>query len=630
MYQRAVSQHKIRRENVIHHSSLKRTARLTLRGWAFIVFLMLPVFSWAQQQTVDNLRIWHSPDNTRIVFDVSAGVKYKTFLLSNPRRLVVDLNQADLSVSLPKLKQDNRHLLSVRSGRPSKGVLRLVFDLKNQVNINSFVLTPNELYGHRLVIDLTDDGQLAKTGVVSTQVDSNDEASLGDPNLSLPVEQTALPSPREVTLSADNEVIKPFTIAIDAGHGGDDPGAIGHRGTREKKLTLAIAKKLQQRINRNTQMRAVLVRTADYYIKLHDRRSKAKQIDADVFISIHADAFGKKSARGMSVFALSQKGATSAMAQALADKENASDLIGGVTLADKDDVLAKVLVDLSMTNTISESVNLGGRVLAELGKLGHLHSRRVEQAAFAVLKTPDIPSILVETGFITNPEEERRLRSDKYQTSLANAIYSAVNDYYLQTPYASRTRYGSPSIANSSGGKNNTKTVNRSVKYGRHKVVRGDSLSTIAQKYGITLRELKRLNKIKHNTAMLGVRLKVPVSGATSNNVAKSASRKTVTHTVRSGESLSHISAKYNVTIRAIKRDNKLTKNTLYVGQKLRIGGAANNTAAVKKIRTHKVKRGDTLSEIAERYNSNMQKIKKANKLRSNTVQLGQVLIIPI
>ena len=623
----------------------------------------------AQLQNVENLRVWQSPDSTRIVFDVSARMQYETFMLSGPTRLVVDLEPANLSIDLPKIDPDNRHIKSVRSGSPNKGVLRVVFDLKTQVTLNSFILTPNELYGHRLVLDLSDtksdgsgiarsnsDEQSASTSLSNTEASSgvssgvSSEASVPDVLSSGPdaptssvvptgLEGTQADQAEEIKSNADVNVLprapvvitEPkrdarFVVAIDAGHGGDDPGAIGHRRTLEKKLTLSIAQKLQRRIDADPRMRAVMVRTGDYFVNLKDRRRKSSKQGADIFISIHADAFTKKSANGMSVFALSQRGATSAMASALAEKANASDLIGGVSLADKEEVVAKVLVDLSMTNTISESVNLGGRVLRELSKLGRLHSKRVEQANFSVLRSPDIPSILVETGFITNPNDEKKLRSKKHQEKLAGAIYAAVGEYLDQTPYASRARYESPSIAGNSTSNAPTKVI-----YGRHKVVRGDSLSTIAQRYGISLRELKRLNNIRHNTAMLGVKLKVPVSKSGKSPVkgrsanASKASSSSV-HVVKRGDSLSKISAHYNVTIAAIKRANALKSNTLIKGQKLQIPGSSKQAT---KPRQHKVKRGDTLSEIAQQYGVSLVAIKKANKLRTNTVRLGQVLKIP-
>jgi len=307
-----------------------------------------------------------------------------------------------------------------------------------------------------------------------------------------------------------------------------------------------------------------------------------------------------------------------------------------VSLADKDDMLAQVLVDLSMTNTISESVNLGGRVLAELKKLGRLHSKRVEQAGFAVLKSADMPSILIETGFITNPSEEKRLRTDSYQQKIAQAIYTAITNYYDQTPYFNSATYASPDVnSNVNAAQRNTSSVGKTYKK-YHKVVKGDSLSKIAYQYGTSVRELKRLNKLKSDTAMLGVRLKLPKNKKTEiATITKAATSRSTTnpsvHIVKRGDSLSKISIDYNVTISSLKKFNKLKKDTVYIGQKIKIPGRTTASRAAQSNRPtkHKVKRGDTLSEIADLYGLSMKQIMKANKMRSRTVMLGQTLVIP-
>jgi len=580
-----------------------------LLGCATLVYSQTQTLT---EQQVNNLRVWHSPDSTRIVFDVSADVRHTMFTLQNPLRLVVDIQNANLKIKLPELDEANPHIRAVRSGRPNAEQLRFVFELKKDLISSSFLLSPNELYGHRLVVDLEDRSATLDTLPAQTQ---SATASVALPPTQKPVVTQIPAKPRRLV------------VAIDAGHGGEDPGAIGHRGSHEKKLTLAIAKRLADKVNEDPRMRAVLVRTGDYYIDLNKRRLKARNLGADIFISVHADAFRKRSARGMSVFALSQRGATSAMARALAAKENASDLIGGVSLAHKDEVLAQVLVDLSMTNTISESVNLGGRVLKELSKLGKLHSRRVEQAGFAVLKSPDMPSILIETGFITNPDEERKLRSASYQRKLAAGIYAAIEGYYQQTPYYSNTSYASPSFE----ARPNSKSKNRNPKK-YHTVVRGDSLSKIAERYKVSLRDLKRENGLRNNTAVLGKRLRLPANAKVS-GVVRPVSRPSV-HIVKRGDSLSKISAQYNVTINSLKRLNQLSKSTVYLGQKLKLPAVAKSVvnkpvSTPSKPRVHKVKRGDTLSEIADKYGTTMRKIMTANNLRSRTILLGQKLKIP-
>ena len=600
-------------ENILKKIIICITKRLVivLRAISKIsIILLLSIFNAQTQlyaqagdnQQVNNLRIWHSPESTRIVFDVSKDLEYNVLHLQNPLRLVVDMQNADLSVSIPPIENSNQRIANIRTGQPSAGVLRFVFELRKTVTSNSFVLTPNELYGHRLVIDLTDPGSNdALIADTQTDTDVSDNESVED-----------LLTPTVLAPQAS----KPILIAIDAGHGGEDPGAIGYRGSKEKELTLAIANKFKNIIDSDPRFDSFMVRGGDYYVNLHRRRQIAHQNNADIFISIHADAFTKSSASGFSVFALSQRGATSAMASALAAKENAADLIGGVSLADKDEVLAKVLVDLSMTNTINESVNLGGRVLKELSKLGKLHSKRVEQAGFAVLKSPDIPSILVETGFITNPDEERNLRTSSYQNKIAQALYTAVNQYFEQTPYYNVASYQSPAIDDVQSSSTQSSSY--------HTVVRGDSLSKIAEKYRVSLSELKRVNGLRSNVAMLGVKLKLPTNAqSTSNNQSSNPAF----HIVKRGDSLSEISANYNVTIASLKRLNGLSKDTVYLGQKLKIpGGVSSNVSSA---RTHKVSRGDTLSEIAEKYGSSTSKIMQANNMRSQTVLLGQVLTIP-
>lgn len=515
--------------------------------------------------SVDNIRIWHSPSNTRIVFDVSSNVRQSMFTLQNPLRLVVDIQNARLNNQLPILDPQNKHIGLIRSGKPQKDVLRFVFELKKDLLPSNFVLSPNELYGHRLVIDLDEKQSQAasqtsysepnnslKTEVLNQQV--KEQSAALPPNVAAaePKPTIAKPVFQEV-LSQEKQT---FVVAIDAGHGGEDPGAKGYRGSREKDLTLSIAKRLKKLVDADPNMRSELIRTGDYYIKLHKRRQLARERGADIFISIHADAFTRISARGFSVFALSQRGATSAMASALAVKENASDRIGGVSLADKDALLAQVLVDLSMTNTISESVNLGGRVLKELAKLGKLHSKRVEQAGFAVLKSPDMPSILVETGFITNPEEERLLKSTRYQKKVAKAIFTAINDYHEQTPYVNYQSVAKRS--NKTPPKNTTKY---------HIVKRGDSLSKISARYNVTINSLKRLNKLRGNNVILGQKIKLPSSAVTKDKTPK----KKIVYKVKSGDNLSEIAKRYGVTIKAIMSLNKLKKKTIYVGQRIKI-----------------------------------------------------------
>ena len=514
------------------------------------------VHAQAPPNSVQSVRIWHSPNNTRIVFDVFAGVQQSIFMLQNPRRLVVDIQNARLDKALPALDVTNKHIAAIRSGTPQQGTLRFVFELKMDLLLSDFVLPPNELYGHRLVIDLNEK-------LIAAPAPAND-------------------NPTAVVI-ADPQPRGPLVVAIDAGHGGEDPGAIGYSGTHEKKLTLAIAKRLKKRIDKDKRMRAVLIRSGDYFIKLHKRRNDARLQGADVFISIHADGFTRSSPSGFSVYALSPKGATSVMARALAAKENAADKIGGVDVTDKDPLLTEVLFDLSITNTISESVALGGRVLFELSKLGKLHRRRVEQAGFAVLKSPDIPSILIETGFITNPKDERLLKTARYQKKIVNAIYTAVADYSAQRPHLQASNYNSQknspqkdspqkdSPQKDSPQKDSPQTPDSEQQSDEqntaaprfHVVKRGDSLSKISALYNVTIKSLKRSNNIKRNTVYVGQKLILP-EGAR-------AIAKTIIYQVRGGDNLTVIAQKYNVTIDAIMALNKLSTPTIFVGQRIKI-----------------------------------------------------------
>ena len=589
------------------------------------------------QQSVEQVRVWNSPNRTRVVFDVNADVQHTMFTLQNPLRLVVDIENTQLSKTLPELDENNPHIKSIRTGQPAPNQLRFVFDLKAPLATNSFVLSPNELYGHRLVVDLEEPVAVVAARNTEQNPRSNDSSPGSRPPT---VSPSAIPAPENVITSAPALENRPLVVAVDAGHGGEDPGALGHRGSREKKITLGIARKLVAKIKSNPEMQAFLVREGDYYIKLDERRNLARAGNADMFISLHADAFTKQSASGLSVFALSQRGATSAMASALAAKENASDLIGGVSLADKDEVLAKVLVDLSMTNTISESVNFGGRVLRELAKVGKLHSKKVEQANFAVLRSADIPSILVETGFITNPQEEKRLRTDRYQQQIANAVYTAIESYQAQAPFRTNRQYAA-ATPNQVSGAIKPKVYQSLVKPPKpsyHQVRRGDSLSKIAQRYGYSVAQIKRANNLKSDTVIVGQRLRLPGGNSGSTHVASSRATPSSTssaarvHTVKRGESLSLISAKYNVKISSLKRLNNLRKNTVYVGQQIKIPGSNSGSAkaaAPRSPRYHVVKRGDTLSEIAETYGSTMRTIMRANAMRNRTVRLGQTLKIP-
>ena len=599
---------------------------------ASVILYMAPVLA-EPDNSINNIRLWHSPSGTRIVFDVSADVSHKLFTLQNPDRLVVDVKNVELAVTLPPI-DSNDIIDRLRTGSPSENVLRFVFDLKQAVSVNSFLLSPNELYGHRLVVDV----ESWNTSQPSSEEAGDDEAAR-DVSAQKAVSEggaqqsdTTLDSSGTSTAASASDArtanrSRQFVVAIDAGHGGEDPGARGYSGSKEKQITLAIAKRLRDIVEADAGMTARLIRTGDYFLNLQQRRVMAREQGADVFVSIHADAFTKRSARGFSVFAISQRGATSTMASALADKENASDLIGGVSLVDKDEILAKVLVDLSMNNTISESVNLGGRVLKELSELGHLHSKRVEQAGFMVLKSADMPSILVETGFITNPSEEKRLLSGAFQQRIAQAIYTALYQYRQQAPYFANANYVAPNI-NTVPGSSSTVTGSTTTSITRHTVKRGDTLSQIADRYGTTVKRIMQVNNLRKDTAILGQRLKIEVTSVDNSSGSArttSASAKVPAyHTVVRGDSLSKISARYNITMRALRTQNNLKSDRVMLGQRIKLGGTARQPVAGPA--SHRVKNGDTLSDIAQRYEVSLSALKNLNRLSSNTIRVGQIL----
>jgi N-acetylmuramoyl-L-alanine amidase len=357
---------------------------------------------------------------------------YNAFSISSPNRLVLDLEDVETGQALDGLPSlvspDDAFVSSIRIGRHKPGVVRLVFDLKQTANPQIFVLKPIGQYGHRLVLDIY---PLVPVDPIMALLEGRETG----PELRKPT-----PAPGATPVPSPTGMIRLATVAIDAGHGGEDPGARGRRGTYEKHVTLSIARKLKALIDAQPGMRAVLIRDGDYFIPLAERVQKARKVQADLFVSIHADAFIKPHARGSSVFALSERGATSAAANWLAKKENEADLIGGVNIDVADVMLKQVLIDLQQTATINDSMKLAREVLGELEDVNDLHRGQVEQAGFAVLKAPDIPSILVETAFLTNPDEELKLRDEKYQDKLAAAIFAGIKKYFDANPPNPRSK----------------------------------------------------------------------------------------------------------------------------------------------------------------------------------------------
>ncbi len=415
--------------------------------------------------------MWPAEEYTRVTIEAAQPVKHQFFFVKDPERLVVDLEGVDLGNELKalpgKVADTDPYIRSVRVAVNRPGVVRIVFDLKAEVRPFVFPLAPAGEYQHRLVLVLYPLKPLDPL-MALLQRDPIGESSRGRGEPAEPAPATPiLPSPPAVAAAGESATPKDLPVvkleprekaaklsvverkpppkverlvivAIDAGHGGEDPGARGRHGAVEKDVTLAIARKLKARIDQEPNMRAVLVRDGDYYVPLATRVQKARRVSADLFVSIHADAWIRPDARGSSVFALSERGATSTAARLVAQRENASDLIGGVNFGVKDPVLARTLLDLSLTATINDSLKFGRAVLQELGEVNTLHKHAVEQAGFAVLKAPDIPSILVETAFLSNPEEEKKLKDPAYQDRMANAIVLGLRRYLSANPPLAR------------------------------------------------------------------------------------------------------------------------------------------------------------------------------------------------
>ena len=431
-----------------------------MRGiWALWMVLFSSI---AVAGTVDisSVRVWPAPDNTRIVFDVSSAVDYNLFTLKNPHRVVLDIKHGRIKKSIQRQPINGGVLKDMRAAVRAHDVLRVVLDLDQNAKPKSFMLQPNQTYGYRLVVDLEQSGH---TEPVKSH--RNDQAR----------------GPR------------PVIIAIDAGHGGEDPGAHGPHGIKEKDVVLSIARQLDQLVKAQPGMVPVMTRTGDYYLSLRERTQKARADKADLFVSIHADAFRDPHVSGSSVYALSQHGASDEAARWLAEKENDSDLIGGVSLDDKDNLLASVLLDLSQTATIEASLDVGSSVLKSLDRIGKLHKHKVQQAGFVVLKSPDIPSILVETAFISNPRDEQHLRSVAYQHKIAEGILAGIKAYFKRRPPAG--------------------TVLATYTPRTHVITPGDTLFGIAQQYQVSVHSLRSVNHLIGNTDLqVGQTLEIPVT----------------------------------------------------------------------------------------------------------------------
>lgn len=423
-----------------------------------LVGLMLSTSAMAAQLKVSKARVWAAPEKTRVIFEVSAKPNYKVFTLDNPGRVVVDVSNARATWNRSKVLGGGA-LRGVRYGKRKRRDLRVVLDIQKGFKAKTYLQKPNKMYGHRLVVEL----------------------------------KKAQPKSMPVTHSAKHERgLRDLIIAIDAGHGGEDPGAIGGRGTKEKNVTLRIARQLFYQIEKEPGMSPVMIRGSDYYIPLRKRIVKARAAKADFFVSIHANSFRSSTVKGAAVYVLSRKGASDEAGRWLEKKENGSDEIAGVSLDDKDNVLASILFDLSQSATMEASVGVARNVLKNMGRVGKLHRRRTQAAAFQVLMSPDIPSILVETAFISNPDDERRLRSRTERYRIASSILLGIKKYFTAQPVAG-TRYAM-----------------WKKKAPQHVVGSGETLSGIAQLYGVSVKQIQLANRGVRNRLSVGKVLTIP------------------------------------------------------------------------------------------------------------------------
>jgi N-acetylmuramoyl-L-alanine amidase len=551
--------------------------------------------SAAQENTLKGVRVWPSPDNTRIVLDLAQKPDYETHYLTKPDRLVIDLKSTFNKTNLEAVNGDGPIVKNVRASASNKvGTFRLVLDLKEESKASIFSLPPAEPYGHRLVIDL-------------------------------PNKSTYIETPKLVPIGEEGRDI---IIAVDAGHGGDDPGALGNY-TYEKKVTLQIAERLKAKIDAQKGMQAFLVRKGDYFVNLNKRSEIARKGKADFLVSIHADGFTSSRPRGASVWVLSNRRATSELGQWMEKHEAHSELLGGAgeIIQDSDSVpfLNKMLLDMSMGNAMGVGYAIGDLVNSELSKVTRMHKKKPVHASLAVLKSPDIPSILVEAGFITNPTEERLLNQAAFQNKIADAVYKGIYKHFAQTP-PQGTLFAQ-----------NKRTL-------KHTVQSGESLSSVANLYNVSSSQLKKHNELSSTILQIGQVLSIPtnyhaISKAEPINETSNTSsldiKPFVTHVVKSGESLSLIAVKYDKSTAELTSYNNLRSTSLAIGQKIKIPGggfdslASSSQVVVNQELEHEVRRGESLSLIASKYNKTAEELKLYNKLRSTSLAIGQKIRIP-
>ncbi|MGR5419339.1 N-acetylmuramoyl-L-alanine amidase [Vibrio diabolicus] len=557
----------------------------------FVATFLLLIPNLAFANVVKSFRVWPSPDETRVVIDLGSEADYSYFSLSGPDRLVVDLKSTTMQAKLPVTVTDSPVLKLVRkSSPPEKGTYRLVFELKKSVQAELFKLspTPGGQYGHRLVIDLPH-GKKAST---SASKPSKPAATSKDMS----------------SVQRAQEVL----IVIDPGHGGEDPGSIGpSRRKYEKDAVLSISRKIAAQLDATPGIKTRMTRTGDYFVNLNRRVAIARENDAHLLISIHADAFTSPKPRGGSVFVLNTRRANTEIARWVENHEKQSEILGGSGNAfftkTKDRNVNQTLLDLQFSHSQKEGYKLATEILGEMGRVAHLHNTKPINTSLAVLRSPQIPSVLVETGFISNPTEERLLFQRAHQDKLAQAITKAVVKYLKDNPPEGTV-------------------FSPSAKPMVHTVKRGESLSVIANKYGLSSKALMSANNLKSTGLAIGQKLNIPSAGTIKvPNKPITVETETIIHKVKSGEFLGKIASHYKVKVSDIRRENNLKSDTLWVGQKLKITVAVKD----KPIRKHKVSRGEYLGKIASKYGVSVSSIRKANNLRSDQLAVGQVLIIP-
>lgn len=513
--------------NLQHHLSSNRGANRCL-ALALAVFALLVSFA-ASAASVEEVRVWRAPDHTRLVFDLSGEVEYKLFTLSNPARVVIDIEGSSLSGDLSRLDFNDSPINGMRSAIRDGDTLRMVIDLTVAVEPRSFTLAPNSELGDRLVVDLYDEAPSSSAPRNTNTVSSNSNSA-----------------PR-------SDERRNIIVAISAGHGGEDPGGIGYDGKlREKNITLKIARALFDQLERMPGYTPIMIRDGDYYVELQRRSEIAREKRADLFVAVHTDWYRTSRASGLTIYALSGDRADRENSRRVAQKENNADLLGGVggdlDLSSWDDDVALTLVSLQMAWSMEQSLIAGTRVLESLDGVTRLRRDKVQQASLEVLKSPDIPSMLIETGYLTNPDEARRLNTSAFQQKLARGIAQGVMNYFYDAPpegslVAWQKENGIVPLP------------------GTYVVKRGDSLSVIAQRYNVSLAALKSANSISSNTIRVGQELSIPGIGAAEPEQ----------HTIRRGETLSGIAQRYQVSLGNLRQVNNITNDRIMVGQVLKI-----------------------------------------------------------